>query len=111
MPVWAVGLMVATVIAVLAVVAGRRVDLIGLLVAGPCIAALSGRGRPTALVGAWAVTLAVGVGAFNGIWGSFEHLAFVSSVVVVSVTVTSATSVIERVTGPPTSAARHPPHC
>lgn len=47
--------MVANVDALL----GRHVILIGLLIVGPCCATLTGNWRRIALVGAWAVALAV----------------------------------------------------
>jgi hypothetical protein len=91
-----VGLVLATAVAALAVIIGDRVDLIGLLIVGPCATVISGRGRPTALVAAWAIALAAGIGVVNGIWGSYEHVAFVSAVVVVAATATVAASIIEQ---------------
>lgn len=94
--IWYAALLISSIIAAVDAVLGRRVILIGLLVAGPCCALLTGRWARTAAAGAWAVALAVLLGLPDGIWGSYTHLAFVGAVVIVTVVSTTSAAVIER---------------
>jgi cation:H+ antiporter len=97
---WPAGRILALSIALTALVAaidaaaGHRLILIGLLVAGPCVALLTGRWPLTALAGAWACGLAVLLGVPDGIWANGTHLAFVAAVAVVTVAATAAAAVI-----------------
>ena len=64
---------------------GDRVVLIGFLVLGPMFAAASVRPRPTVAVTSWAVLLAVVLGGADGIWATYEHIAFTTAVAFVGV--------------------------
>jgi hypothetical protein len=73
---------------------GPRLILIGLLVAGPAIAALCLRPRPTASVGALAVALAIALGVADDIWLTSEHATWIGAVAVVAITNTAVVAVI-----------------
>ena len=73
---------------------GDRVVLIGLLVLGPACAAVSLRPRPTFAVSLWAVALAVALGVADGIWATYEHLAFTAAVVVVGIVNTTVVAIV-----------------
>ncbi len=75
---------------------GHRVILIGLLIAGPCCALLSGRWARTASAGVWAIALATLLGLPDGIWGSRTHIAFLGSVAVVVAATTTTAVMIEK---------------
>jgi cation:H+ antiporter len=92
--IWALGMVLAAVVAAGDAAAGHRVVLIGLLIVGPCTALLTGRWLPTALTGAWACGLAVLLGLPDGIWATATHLAFVSAVAAVAVVATAAAAFI-----------------
>jgi hypothetical protein len=96
---WALSMLLAALVAVIDAAAGHRVVLIGLLIAGPCTALLTGRWLPTALTGAWACGLAVLLGLPDGIWASATHLAFIAAVT------TAAAALISR-----TRSRRKAPH-
>jgi len=89
------GLVLCSLVAVIDVLLGHRLILIGLLIAGPCCAILKGRWVRAALVAAWAAGLAVILGVPDGIWGTAAHIAFVSAVLLVGLIGTLATAVIE----------------
>jgi hypothetical protein len=74
---------------------GRHVVLIGLLIVGPCCATLTRRWRRIAFVGAWSVALAVVLGFPDVNFGSFTQLAFLGSVLVVTLVAPLAAAVIE----------------
>jgi len=94
--VWATSMIATAVVAAADAAAGRHVVLIGLLVAGPCIALLTGRWLPTAITGAWACGLAVGLGVPDGIWVSATHVAFISAVAIVAAAAAASSAVISR---------------
>ena len=78
------------VVAAVDALSGRHLVLIGLLIVGPCCTLLTGRWRRTALAGLFAIALAVACGKPDGIFGTGEHLAFVGSVVAVTVVATAS---------------------
>ena len=92
----ALGLGLCVLVAVADAVLGHRVILIGLLIVGPCCAVFTGRSPRIALVGAWAVGLAVGLGVPDGIWGTSTHLAFLGAVLMVGVVSTVTAFAVER---------------
>jgi hypothetical protein len=94
--VWRLALAISSLIAATDAILGPRVILIGLLIAGPCCALLTGRWARTAAAGAWAIGLAVLLGLPDGIWGTSTHLVFLAAVVIVAVISTSSAAVIER---------------
>jgi len=90
-------LILCALVALVDALLGHHVILIGLLIVGPCCALLSGRWIRTALVGVLAIALAIVLGVPDGIWGTFEHLAFLGAVFVVAVVSTCSAAVIEHV--------------
>ena len=95
------GMLWCCAVAALDAVTGRHLVLIGLLIVGPCCVLLTGHWRLTALAGAWAVALAVACGVPDGIFGTGEHVAFITAVTIVAAVSTAATAV----------AARYRPSC
>jgi hypothetical protein len=73
---------------------GSRLILIGLLVAGPAVAAVSLRPRPTAAISAMSVVLAIALGAPDHIWLTNEHFIWIGAVAVVSLANTALVAVI-----------------
>ncbi len=94
--IWALSFVLCIVISVADAITGGRAILMGLLVAGPCCALLTGRWSRTALSGAVAVGLAVVLGVPDGVWGTATHLAFLSAVLVAALVSTLAALCIER---------------
>lgn len=94
--VWAVSITTTAVIAGIDAATGHRVILIGLLIAGPCIALLTGKRLPTVLAGAWACGLAVLLGLPDGIWASGTHVAFITAVAIVAVGAAASSVMIDR---------------
>ncbi|HZU75061.1 MAG TPA: DUF4214 domain-containing protein [Acidimicrobiales bacterium] len=70
--------------------------LIAALVAGPCAVLGAGRWRLTGMVGSLAVTLALLLGAPDGIWLTATHLALVTVVAVISLAAVLASRSLER---------------
>ena len=97
---WILGLAISLVIASIDAALGHRVILIGLLIAGPCCALLTGRWIPTALTGLWVIGLGVVLGLPDDIWGTSIHLAFLAAVSVVAMVNTLAAAMIEIRTPP-----------
>jgi cation:H+ antiporter len=100
LPGWRVGrvwnsAMTATVIvAAVDAALGPRVVLIGLLIAGPCWALLTGRWVPTALTGLWVTGLAVLLGIPDGIWATSTQFAFLAAVAAVAAACSVAAAII-----------------
>jgi len=65
---------VSTAVAFVDALLGGRLILIGLLIAGPMLAAVSLDGPRTGLIAAYALALAVGLGPVDQIWGTADHL-------------------------------------
>jgi hypothetical protein len=94
--VWHLALALSSLIAATDAVLGPRVILIGLLVAGPCCAVLTGRWALTAAASAWAIALAILLGFPDDIWGTTTHLTFLAAVTIVAIASTSSAAVLER---------------
>ncbi len=90
------GFAVASVIAVGDALAGERVVLIGLLVAGSALAAISVQPRATAAVALWCLALAIALGKPDGIWLTLELAVWVSVVALVGITNTVITGIVAR---------------
>lgn len=86
--------LVLTVVGVADVLTGRHLVLIGLLVAGPVIAAPSGRLRATAGASAIAVVLAVVLGAPDRIWLTAEHVVWIAAVGLVGIITTTLIAIL-----------------
>jgi phosphoserine phosphatase RsbU/P len=69
-----VAVLVTSVIALLDAWTGDRASLLGLLIAGPLLAAASLNAQRTALIGLYALGLAVLLGIPDGIFGTTDHL-------------------------------------
>jgi cation:H+ antiporter len=93
---WAVSMTVTAAVAAIDAATGHHLILIGLLIAGPCIALLTGKPIPTALAGAWACGLAVLLGLPDGIWATTTHLAFIAAVATVAAAAIAGSAVISR---------------
>jgi cation:H+ antiporter len=93
---WLLAVIISSAVAACDALLGRRVILMGLLIVGPCCALLTGRWRPAALAGAWALLLAVPLAIPDGIWATPTQAAFLAAITVVSVTATSAAALIQR---------------
>lgn len=93
---WLGSVITAAAIAAIDATTGRHVILIGLLIAGPCIAVLTGKWLPTALAGVWACGLAVLLGLPDGIWATATHIAFVMAVAIAALAAAAASVVIGR---------------
>jgi sigma-B regulation protein RsbU (phosphoserine phosphatase) len=65
---------VSTAVALADALLGRHLILIGLLIAGPMLAAVNLAGPRTVLVAGSALVLAVALGPVDGIWGTPDHL-------------------------------------
>jgi hypothetical protein len=94
--VWYLALAISSLIAATDAILGSHVILIGLLIAGPCCALLTGRWALTAAASAWAIALAVLLGLPDGIWGTSTHAAFLAAVGIVAIISTSSAAIIER---------------
>ncbi len=97
---WILGLAISAAVAIIDAVLGHHVILIGLLIAGPCCALLTGRWIPTGLTGLWVIGLAVVLGLPDAIWGTSTHLAFLAAVAAVAMVSTLAAALIEIRTPP-----------
>jgi hypothetical protein len=89
-----VAALVVVVVASVDALLGSRLILIGLLVAGPAVAAVSLRPRPTAAISAMSVVLAIALGAPDHIWLTNEHFIWIGAVAVVSLANTALVAVI-----------------
>lgn len=99
---WILGLALCCIVTVTDAGLGRRVVLIGFLVAGPCCVLLTGRWVPTGLTGLWAIALATVAGFPDGISGTGTFVAFLAAVAVVACVSTVAAALIEiRMAQPP----------
>jgi hypothetical protein len=83
--------------------AGPRLILVGLLVGGPALAALSRRPRPVMGVSVIAITLSVVLGAPDHMWLTTEHAIWISAIAIVSITNTTVVAVVA-----PAINGRHP---
>jgi cation:H+ antiporter len=97
---WAVSLLLPTLVAGVDAALGPVVVLIGLLIVGPCSALLTARWLPTGLTGLWVIGLAIVLGIPDGIWASPTHLAFIAAVATVALATTAAAALISK-TRPP----------
>ncbi len=94
------GLELSVCVAVVDAALGRRVILMGLLIAGPCCVLLTGRWVPTGLTGLWVTGLAVVLGLPDGIWRTSTHLVFLAAVAAVALASTLAAGFIQIRTPP-----------
>ena len=99
---WILGLTVPLIVAAADAALGARVILIGLLIAGPCCALLTGRWVPTGLTGLWVTGLAVMLGIPDGIWGTGTQVVFLAAVAgaAAACTVAAALLAARRPSGP-----------
>jgi len=99
---WILGLTVPLIVAAADAALGARVILIGLLIAGPCCALLTGRWVPTGLTGLWVTGLAVMLGIPDGIWGTGTQVVFLAAVAGAAAACTVAAALIaaRRPSGP-----------
>jgi hypothetical protein len=93
--VWLLSLIVCAAAFVLALLMMRRVDLTGLLIAGPCCALLTGRWARTAGIGLVALAGALILGAVAST-GASEHWVFSAAVGIVAAVDTFAAAWLER---------------
>jgi hypothetical protein len=93
---WALGMALSTLVATVDALLGSRVVLIGLTMAGPCCALLTGRWLPTVVAATWTIGLAVLLGLPDGIWATGTHLTFLAAVATVALANTAAAVAIDR---------------
>jgi hypothetical protein len=84
------------VIAACDAASGPHLILIGLLIAGPCCALLTGRWVPTAVASCLALALGVVLGVPDQIFATMTQYAFVSAVAVVGLTATAGAAILQR---------------
>jgi len=96
--VWYLAFAISSIIAAVDASLGHRVILIGVLIAGPCCALLTGRWVQTASAGMWAIALAILLGLPDGIWGDWTHIAFLCAVALVAGATTAAAALIQKTT-------------
>jgi len=92
---WALSVGLCCAVAALDAVTGRRVILIGLLIAGPCCAMLTGRWRCTAATSTVALGLGVALGVPDGVFATYIQYAFLAAIGVVAVCATAWAALIE----------------
>ena len=97
--VWALDLILCALIACADALLGHRIILMGLLVAIPCGALVTGRWSRTAISGALAVGLAVALGVPDGIWATATQLAYIGAIAAVALACSVWALTTERVTG------------
>ena len=85
---WALGPVLASMIAISDLLTGPRIVLIGLLVIGPMHVMMTGQWVWTALTAVWVAGLAVALGVHDHIWGTQTHVALIASVVAIGVLAT-----------------------
>ena len=90
----ALSMITAAAVAAADAATGHRVILIGLLVAGPLIAQLTGSWRATIVAGAWACGLAVVLGVPDGIWATGTHITFMTVVALMALVATAGATMI-----------------
>jgi hypothetical protein len=93
--VWWLALLLTSIIAATDAIL-THIVLITLLAAGPFCGLLTGRWARTAVVGAWAVALAVVLGFPDGIWGTRIQVVDLGTVASVALLSTLAATLIER---------------
>lgn len=93
--VWALGWAATVIVAAADAALGEHAILIGLLVIGPCCAALTGRWVPTGLIGLWVIGLAFTLCLPDGIWGDADCYAWLALVAVVALACTGAAAFIQ----------------
>ena len=93
--VWWLALLLTSIIAATDAIL-THIVLITLLTAGPFCGLLTGRWSRTALVGVWAVALAVVLGFPDGIWGTRVQMVDLGTVAGVALLSTIAATLIER---------------
>ena len=82
--IWAFDLILCALISGVDALLGQRAILMGLLIAIPCCALLTGRWSRTAMSGALAVALAVALGIPDGIWATTTQLAYIGAIAAVA---------------------------
>jgi hypothetical protein len=95
---WRLSILISLLIAATDALLGRRVILIGLLIAVPCCALFTARWVQTARAGGVAVGLALLLAIPDGIWGTTAQFALAGAVLMVAIACTWAASVIETAT-------------
>jgi cation:H+ antiporter len=93
---WTVSVIVCLGVAALDAASGPHLILIGLLIAGPCCALLTGQWAPTASVSCIAIALAVALGVPDQIFATGIQYAFLAAVGVVGLTATVSAAALER---------------
>ncbi len=93
--VWGFALFLTSIIAATDAIL-THIVLITLLAAGPFLGLLTGRWAKTAVVGIWAVALAVVLGFPDGIWGTHIQVVDLGTVASVALLSTFAATLIER---------------
>jgi hypothetical protein len=93
---WMLSLIVSSVVAACDAASGPHLILIGLLIAGPCCALLTGRWAPTATASCFAVTLALVLGVPDQIFATMTQYVLLAAVAVTGVTATASATALQR---------------
>jgi len=94
--VWCLALAASSLIAATDALLGPHVILIGLLIAGPCCALLTGRWARTATASAWPIALAGVLGVPDDTWGTATHLILLAAVAVVAIVSTTSAVILQK---------------
>jgi len=93
---WRLSLILCGVVAACDAASGPHLILIGLLIAGPCCALLTGRWALTAAASGLAVVLGVVLGVPDQIFATVTQYAFLAAVAAVGTTTTVGAAVLQR---------------
>ena len=93
---WRLSLILCCVVAACDAASGPHLILIGLLIAGPCCALLTGRWALTAAASGFAVALGVALGVPDQIFATVTQYAFLAAVAAVGTTATAGAAVLQR---------------
>jgi cation:H+ antiporter len=93
---WRLSLVLCGVVAACDAASGPHLILIGLLIAGPCCALLTGRWALTAAASSLAVALGIVLGVPDQIFATVTQYAFLAAVATVGATATVSAAVLQR---------------
>jgi cation:H+ antiporter len=94
--VWALSFLLCILVAACDAATGPHLILIGLLICGPCCAALTARWAPTAVAGCFAMVLGVVLGVPDQIFATVTQYMFLAVIAVASAAATASAAVLQR---------------
>ncbi len=93
---WTLSILLCAAVAACDAASGPHLILIGLLIAGPCCALLTGRWALTAVTSCFAPALGVVLGFPDQIFATITQYAFLAAVAAVGLTATLSAAVLQR---------------